>query len=113
MNWDTDWDGRPIYYDRQGQPMTLHQWAEKFHDEHYTHLARDVIGPDEPLDPAPLITVSTYWLGVHPNWRNEEPLIYETLIIGGQYDATAMRYATETQAREGHQRVFIYSALSR
>jgi hypothetical protein len=27
------------------------------------------------------------------------------LIIGGQYDATAMRYATETQAREGHQRV--------
>jgi len=52
MNWDTDWDGRPIYYDRQGQPMTLHQWAEKFHDEHYTHLARDVIGPDEPLDPA-------------------------------------------------------------
>ena len=105
MNWDTDWDGRPIYYDRQGQPMTLHQWAEKFHDEHYTHLARDVIGPDEPLDPAPLITVSTYWLGVNPNWRNEEPLIYETLIIGGQYDATAMRYATETQAREGHQRV--------
>jgi len=105
MNWDTDWDGRPIYYDRQGQPMTMHQWAEKFHDEHYTHLARDVIGPDEPLDPAPLITVSTYWLGVNPNWRNEEPLIYETLIIGGQYDATAMRYATETQAREGHQRV--------
>jgi hypothetical protein len=112
MNWDTDWDGRPIYYDRQGQPMTLHQWAEKFHDEHYTHLARDVIGPDEPLDPAPLITVSTYWLGVNPNWRNEEPLIYETLIIGGQYDATAMHYATETQAREGHQRVFICSTAT-
>ena len=105
MNWDTDWDGRPIYYDRQGQPMTMHQWAEKFQDEDYTHIARDVIGPDEPLDPAPLITVSTFWLGVNPNWRNDEPLIYETLIIGGGYDATGMRYATEKQAREGHRRV--------
>ena len=105
MNWDKDWDGRPIYYDRQGQPMTMHEWAEKFRDEDYTHLARDVIGPDEPLDPAPLITVLTFWLGVNPNWRNEEPLIYETLIIGGEYDATGMRYATEQQAREGHRRV--------
>ena len=105
MNWDTDWDGRPIYYDRQGQPMTMHQWAEKLRDEDYTHIARDVVGPDEPLDPAPLITVSTFWLGVNPNWRNDEPLIYETLIIGGGYDATGMRYATEKQAREGHRRV--------
>jgi hypothetical protein len=29
-------------------------------------------------------------------------LIYETLISGGGYDATGMRYATEKQAREGH-----------
>jgi hypothetical protein len=105
MNRDTDWDGRPIYYDRQGRPMTLHQWAEKFQDEEYTHIARDVIGPDEPLDPAPLITVSTFWLGVNPNWRHDEPLIYETLIIGGGHDATGMRYASEKQAREGHRRV--------
>ena len=105
MEWDKDWDGRPIYYDRQGQPMTMHQWAEKFQDEDYTHIARDVIGPVEPLDPAPLIIVSTFWLGVNPNWRNDEPLIYETLITGGGYDATGMRYATEEQAREGHRRV--------
>jgi hypothetical protein len=105
MNWDTDWDGRPIYYDRQGLPMTMHQWAQKFQDEDYTHIARDVIGPDEPLDPAPLITVSTFWLGVNPNWRNDEPLIYETLITGGEYDMTGMRYATEKQARDGHRRV--------
>ena len=64
MNRDKDWDGRPLYYDRQGQPMTMHQWAEKFEDENYTHIARDVIGPDEPLDPAPLITVSTVWRGL-------------------------------------------------
>ena len=71
MNRDKDWDGRPLYYDRQGQPMTMQQWAEKFEDENYTHIARDVIGPDEPLDPAPLITVSTFWLGANPNWRND------------------------------------------
>ena len=101
---DKDWHGRPFYYDRQGQPMTMHQWAEKFEDENYTHIARDVIGPDEPLDPAPLITVSTFWRGVNHNLRHDEPLIYETLIIGGGYDATGMRYATEKQAREGHRR---------
>jgi hypothetical protein len=105
MNPDTDWHGRPIYYDRQGQPMTMHQWAQKVEDENYTHIARDVIGPDEPLDPAPLITVSTLWRGVNANWRNDEPLIYETLITGGGHDATGMRYATEKQAREGHRRV--------
>jgi hypothetical protein len=105
MHRDKDWDGRPIYYDRQGQPMTMHQWAEKFEDEGYTHIAQDVIGPDEPLDPAPLITVSTFWLGVNHNWRDDEPLIYETLIIGGGYEATGMRYTTEKQAREGHRRV--------
>jgi hypothetical protein len=105
MSCERDWDGRPIYYDRQGQPMTIQHWAEKFEDEDYTHIARDVIGPDEPLDPAPLITVSTFWLGVNDNWRTDEPLIYETVIIGGGCDATGMRYATETQAREGHRRV--------
>ena len=105
MNRDKDWDGRPLYYDRQGQPMVrCHQRAEKFEDENYTHIARDVIGPDEPLDPAPLITVSTFWRGVNHNWRHDEPLIYETLIIGGGCDATGMRYATEKQAREGHRR---------
>ena len=104
MNRDKDWDGRPLYYDRHGQPMTMRQWAEKFEDENYTHIARDVIGPDEPLDPAPLITVSTFWRGVNHDLRHDEPLIYETLIIGGGYDATGMRYATEKQAREGHRR---------
>jgi len=105
MSCDKDWHGRPIYYDRQGRPMTMQQWAAKSEDEAYTHIARDVIGPDEPLDPAPLITVSTFWLGVNHNWRNDEPLIYETVIIGGGCDATGMRYATEKQAREGHRRV--------
>jgi hypothetical protein len=105
MSGDTDWAGRPIYYDRHGQPMTMQQWAQKVEDENYTHLARDVIGPDEPLDPAPLITVSTFWRGVNPNWRDDEPLIYETVITGGGYDATGMRYATEKQARDGHRRV--------
>ena len=93
-----------LYYDRHGQPMTMRQWAEKFEDVNYTHIARDVIGPDEPLDPAPLTTVSTFWRGVNHNLRHDKPLIYETLIIGEGYDATGMRYATEKQAREGHRR---------
>jgi hypothetical protein len=105
MDWDTDWDGRPVYYDRQGAPMTMQQWAQRFEDEDYRHIARDVIGPDEPLDPAPLIIVSTFWLGLNHDWRSGEPLIYETIIVGGEHDASGMWYATERQAREGHRRV--------
>jgi hypothetical protein len=67
-----------MYYDRRGAPMTLQQRAQKLQDEDYRHIARDVIGPKEPLDPGPLITVSTFWLGVNHDWRSEEPLIYET-----------------------------------
>lgn len=33
MDWDKDWNGRPIYYDRQGKPMTMQQWAQRFEDE--------------------------------------------------------------------------------
>ncbi|MGE5697184.1 MAG: hypothetical protein ACM4D3_18735 [Candidatus Sericytochromatia bacterium] len=105
MDWDKDWAGRPVYYDRAGNPMTRQQWAQKLDDEDYRHIARDVIGPREPLDPAPLITVSTFWLGLNHDWRSEEPLIYETIIGGGEHDTTGMRYATESQAREGHRRV--------
>jgi hypothetical protein len=61
-----------------------------------------VVGPDEPLDPAPLITVSTFWLSLNHDWRSDEPLIYETVIVGGEHDATGMRYATKRQAREWH-----------
>ena len=99
MDWERDWDGRPIYYDRQGKPMTVQQWAQRFEDEDYRHIARDVIGPDEPLDPAPLITVSTFWLGLNHDWRSDEPLIYETIIIGGEHDATGMR--TRRRSRRG------------
>jgi hypothetical protein len=34
-----------------------------------------------------------------------QALIYETVIVGGEHDATGMRYATESQAREGYRRV--------
>jgi hypothetical protein len=105
MDWHKDWMGRPVYYDRRGAPMTLQQWAQKLEDEDYRHIARDVIGSEEPLDPAPLITVATFWLGLNHDWRSDEPLIYETIVVGGEHDTTGMRYATENQAREGHRRV--------
>ena len=99
MDLDKDWDGRPVYDDRQGKPMTRQQWAEKFEDEDYRHIARDVIGPEEPLGPAPLITVSTFWLGLNHDWRSDEPLIYETIIVGGGHDAIGMR--TRRRHRRG------------
>lgn len=71
MHWEKDSGGRPIYYDRYGNPMTLQQLAQKFEDEDYKHIVRNVVGPDEPLDPAPLITVSTFSGHRDPNATTE------------------------------------------
>jgi hypothetical protein len=49
--------------------------------------------------------VSTVWLGIdHRGFGDGPPLIFETMIFGGEYEFCA-RYSTEERAVEGHARV--------
>ena len=48
--------------------------------------------------------VSTVFLGEDKSFSNEahDPILWETLVIGGTYDSCCGRWASEEEARHGH-----------
>jgi hypothetical protein len=94
------------YYDRQGNPMTLMEFAdamESASDAKKKGNGRHV-GYTETNDHL----VSTVWLGVDHNFDVDgPPLIFETMIFC-QHDEPCelgeecWRYSTETEAETGH-----------
>ena len=87
----------PTYYDRDGEPMTLMEWVTRCTDPSAARVAADSIGDAE---------VSTVWIGIDLNWLDDgPPLIFETMVFGGQLDGHTVRYSTEADAREGHARM--------
>lgn len=81
------------FYDRDGKPLTLLEWAHKYEDREYRQVAEDNNGE---------VRVSTIWLGVDHNWSEGRPLYYETMIFGGPLDQTQWRWHTEKEAVAGH-----------
>jgi hypothetical protein len=85
------------YYDRQGNPMALSQWAKAFRDEDRIVARETVRGATASAD------VSTVWLGLdHQFFPGGPPLIFETMVFGGPLDQEQVRYSTEAQAHAGH-----------
>jgi hypothetical protein len=86
----------PSYYSRAGEPITLAEWATAFEDFEAKRVAKTTVGDAE---------VSTVWLGLDHQFGDGPPLIFETMIFGGEHDQEQSRYSTEKQAREGHERI--------
>lgn len=122
-DWDHYPDGRPIFFDRQGKPMTRDQYAEaKYESDEYRRIGldtypdlTDAIRAEDPLAATKsVVTVSTVWLGIDHGFgfvsagsdENYQPIIFETMIFSGDdmVDTQCTRYATESQAIEGHWR---------
>lgn len=58
------------------------------------HLADDTIGD---------VRVSTVFLGLdHDYSNNGEPILFETMIFGGEHDGYQKRYSTKEEALKGH-----------
>ncbi len=86
------------YYDRDGRPITdVGEFARLFSDLTYKRILVDTVdGAD----------VSTVWLGINHNYTGEgPPLIFETMIFGGDHDQDCWRYATEEEARKKHDEI--------
>ncbi len=83
------------YYNRQGEPITLGEmtkiWEQPFEDTH--RVAHDEQGG---------VRVSTVFLGFNHNHGDGPPLLFETMIFGGEHSDEQWRYTTEEQALEGH-----------
>jgi len=82
MGWHYGWDGEPI---------TFEVWAQAFSLPR--HVGHTQVGG---------VTVSTVWLGIDHAYGGGPPLIFETMVFGGDHDEDVWRYATEDEARLGH-----------
>lgn len=82
--------------DNEGNPVAVDfnkwvMWYEKAQGKR--HVGRDKIGDVE---------VSTVFLSINHNWGDGPPLLYETMIFGGELDGEQWRYATKEEAEKGH-----------
>lgn len=68
------------------------QWFEK--------ADRHVKKTDLPND----VSVSTVFLGLDHSFFGGTPILFETMIFGGEHDEYQERYATWEEAEAGHQR---------
>lgn len=82
------------FFDRQGNPLTLWQWAEKFSDKNYTRVALATVGA---------CRISTVWIGLNQTHAGEFPLIFETAVLREGIHILTQRYATEDEASAGHE----------
>ena len=87
---------RPIYFDRQGRPLPREEAVLLFEDVEARRVAADELGG---------VRVSTVHLVINHQYGSGPPLIFETMIFGGDHDGEEWRYPTEEDAREGHRRV--------
>jgi hypothetical protein len=85
-----------MYFDRNGKPLTLWQWAALMESGADRHVADDMVGA---------VRVSTVWLGLNHNWGPGLPLFFETMVFGGTMDEDQWRYPTEAAALAGHDQV--------
>ena len=86
-----------IYYDWDGHPIALRQWAELMEANLDRHVADDMVGD---------VRVSTVWLGLNHNWSGQgPPLIFETMVFGGVHDEEQWRYPSHHAALAGHDQV--------
>lgn len=70
------------------------EWAEMFQNTENRIVEHTQIGD---------VLISTVFLGMNHNWRpDDEPLLFETMIFGGDFDNNQFRYATWGEAEEGH-----------
>ena len=84
------------YFGKDGAPLQLMEWARLMEDEEYKRVGSESRGD---------VLVSTVWLGLDHSFGQGPPIIFETLIFGGEHDEYTKRYSTEDQAREGHDRI--------
>ena len=90
---------RPMHYilvDRVAVPVEdFMEWAQRFETQSEERIVAQItIGE---------VFVSTVFIGLDHNFQVDgPPLIYETMIFGGDFDQYQYRYSTWTEAEVGH-----------
>lgn len=94
------------YYDRQGNAMTLDEWAKSYETRRdQKRVAETALAGG--------YWVSTVWLGLNHNYGDGPPLIFETMVfkcgadgkVADWSELDSDRYTTEEDALAGHARL--------
>jgi hypothetical protein len=85
-------------YDYDGEPISLFEWAELFARWPERRVLATDVGD---------IEVSTVWLGFDYSFgaRLGVPLIYETMVFGGDLDNVSWHWPNRDAALAGHDQV--------
>lgn len=106
----TDTSTGGLYYDIEGRPINSAEYSNLLMAK---NIARSNApsGQSTPVDDPTRIGsdhvgsswISTTWLGLDHNFGAGPPLIFETMIFGGDYDEHCWRWATREAALAGHE----------
>lgn len=83
-----------MYFDWYAQPISLDEFVELV-------SRNNVVASTERGD----VAVSTIWLGVNHQYGDGPPLIFETMVFGGEHNGYQIRYPNVDEARRGHELV--------
>lgn len=92
------------YFDREGTEIPYRVWQDLRNDDDYVCVLDEQI-PDKDVE------VKTSWIGQDTSdGRNPVPLIFQTVVYvpsdgrSPAHGEAGMRYATEAEARDGHEK---------
>lgn len=71
------------------------EWANFVEDRNNIRVAFDTIGN---------VDISTVFLGFDHGFNHNSPVLFETMVFGGEYDLRQERYYTYTGAEAGHKK---------
>lgn len=88
-----------LYYilvDGKVTPTGVRVWSDNFFNSNRT-IVMDKFGDD--------VDISTVFLGIDHSHDGSIPLLFETMVFGGEFDGYMDRYHTIEEAIDGHQKI--------
>lgn len=89
-----------LYYKLDGKTpveCTLMEYAEWMQENPDKRIVKQTTLPDG-------TKISTVFLGLNHAWGDGPPILFETMVFGGEHDQFQERYETWGQAEEGHKK---------
>lgn len=95
------------YYYPDGRPILggVLEWAKFMDTDRMVAVTRSWDWRKEAPDEQTGVLVSTVYLGLDHSFGEGPPLIYETMVFGGDHNGDMDRYTTYEEALEGHKRM--------
>jgi hypothetical protein len=82
------------FYGRDGRSIGRDEWMRQIEDHDHRRIGLDEVGDTH---------ISTVWMGIdHSFWDHGPPVIFESMLFGGEFSGEMRRYHTEAEALEGH-----------